>query len=53
MAGDGVLHHPDLVTAKEKMLEARNAYLEYFRSDPDATTKNVVFGDLNGYEWYL
>lgn len=45
--------HPDLETAKAKMLEARNAYLAYFKKHPDAILKNVVFGELNRYEWYL
>ena len=45
--------HPDLATAKEKLLEAREAYLQYFKEHPDAKTKNVVFGDLNKFEWYL
>lgn len=47
------LQHPDLATAKEKMLEAREAYTQFFEENPDATTKNVVFGDLNKFEWYL
>ena len=45
--------HPDLATAKEKLLEARESYLQYFKEHPDAKTKNVVFGDLNKFEWYL
>ncbi len=47
------LRHPDLETAKKQMLEAREAYLEYFRKNPDTRTKNVVFGELNKFEWYL
>ncbi len=47
------LNHPDLETAKAKMLEARNQYLEFFNENPEAKTKNVVFGELNKYEWYL
>ncbi len=35
--------HPDLETAKAKMLEARADYLKYFKQNPDAKTKNVVF----------
>ena len=47
------LKHPDLATAKLKFLEARAEYLAYFKENPDATTKNVVFGDLNRFEWKL
>jgi oxepin-CoA hydrolase/3-oxo-5,6-dehydrosuberyl-CoA semialdehyde dehydrogenase len=47
------LRHPDLETAKEKLLEAREAYKTYFQENPEATLKNMVFGDLNKYEWYL
>ncbi len=45
--------HPDLATAKEKMLEARDEYLAYFKENPEARTNNVVFGALNKFEWYL
>lgn len=45
--------HPDLDTAKQKMMESREAYLEYFKENPEARTKNVVFGLLNRFEWYL
>jgi len=47
------LQHPDLETAKQKMLEAREEYLEFFKENPDALHKNAVFGYLNKYEWYL
>ncbi|HZW78175.1 MAG TPA: phenylacetic acid degradation bifunctional protein PaaZ, partial [Flavobacteriaceae bacterium] len=47
------LKHPDLETAKQKMLEARNAYLQFFKENPDAQLKNMVFGMLNKYESYL
>ncbi|WP_339609244.1 phenylacetic acid degradation bifunctional protein PaaZ [uncultured Planktosalinus sp.] len=47
------LQHPDLETAKQKMLEAREEYLLYYKENPDALTKNAVFGFLNKYEWYL
>ncbi|MEX0995681.1 MAG: phenylacetic acid degradation bifunctional protein PaaZ [Flavobacteriaceae bacterium] len=47
------LEHPDLETAKQKMLEAREEYLEFFKENPDALNKNAVFGYLNRYEWYL
>jgi oxepin-CoA hydrolase / 3-oxo-5,6-dehydrosuberyl-CoA semialdehyde dehydrogenase len=47
------LHHPDLETAKQKMMEAREEYLTFFKENPDALNKNAVFGFLNRYEWYL
>ncbi|PIQ18520.1 MAG: phenylacetic acid degradation bifunctional protein PaaZ [Flavobacteriaceae bacterium CG18_big_fil_WC_8_21_14_2_50_34_36] len=47
------LEHPDLETAKQKMLKAREEYLEYFKENPDALHKNAVFGYLNRYEWFL
>ena len=47
------LKHDDLASAKLKMLEARNEYLQAFKDDGEKTTKNVVFGHLNRYEWYL
>lgn len=47
------LKHPDLETAKQKMLEAREAYLNFFKENPDARLKNMVFGHLNKYESYL
>lgn len=45
--------HADLETAKAKMLEAREQYLAFFKENPDALTKNAVFGELNKFEWYL
>lgn len=47
------LKHESLEAAKEKFLEARDEYLNYFKENPDATLKNAVFGELNRYEWYL
>jgi oxepin-CoA hydrolase/3-oxo-5,6-dehydrosuberyl-CoA semialdehyde dehydrogenase len=47
------LKHPDLTIAKLKLVEAREEYLQYFKENPDAKTKNVVFGELNKFEWYL
>jgi oxepin-CoA hydrolase / 3-oxo-5,6-dehydrosuberyl-CoA semialdehyde dehydrogenase len=47
------LIHENLVIAKEKLLEAREQYLEFFKENPEATTKNVVFGTLNKFEGYL
>jgi len=47
------VHHEDLATAKIKMLEAREEYLAFFKDDGAKRTKNVVFGELNRFEWYL
>ena len=48
-----VLKHENLSTAKLKLLEARNAYLDFYKENPKAIIKNVVFGHLDKYEWYL
>lgn len=45
--------HESLQVAKEKMLEARAAYLQYFAEHPTATTTNAAFGQLTKYDWYL
>ncbi len=47
------LRHPDLATAKKRMMEARENYKTYFKENPDAVLKNMVFGMLNRYESYL
>lgn len=47
------LKYPNLDTAKEKFLEAREQYKTYFKEHPDAKLKNLVFGELNRYESYL
>lgn len=47
------LKHPDLATAIEKFKAQREKYLEYFKDRPDAKLNNMVFGELNRYEWYL
>ena len=47
------LKHESLQEAKEKFLEARKEYLEFFKENPEAKLKNAVFGELNRYEWYL
>jgi oxepin-CoA hydrolase/3-oxo-5,6-dehydrosuberyl-CoA semialdehyde dehydrogenase len=47
------LKHEDLATAKTKLLEAYDNYLSNFKEHPEATLKNIVFGDLNRYEWEL
>jgi oxepin-CoA hydrolase/3-oxo-5,6-dehydrosuberyl-CoA semialdehyde dehydrogenase len=47
------LVHPDLEIAKANLLAARETYKTYFKENPDAKTKNAVFGELNRYEWSL
>jgi oxepin-CoA hydrolase/3-oxo-5,6-dehydrosuberyl-CoA semialdehyde dehydrogenase len=48
-----ILKHENLDTAKEKLLEAYDNYVTYFKEHSEATLKNIVFGDLNRYEWNL
>ncbi len=53
---EGVLEelvHEDLATAKMKMLEAMDEFESYFKENPEAVTKNVVFGEMNKFEWDL
>ncbi len=47
------LKHPDLSTAIEKFIEQRETYKTFFKENPDAKLKNLVFGALNRYESYL
>ncbi len=47
------LKHENLQVAKLKMLEAREQYLAFFKENPKAILKNVVFGDLEKFDWYL
>jgi len=47
------LKHENLDIAKSSLLEARDQYLTFFKENPEATTKNVVFGTLNKFEGYL
>ncbi|MEO0626312.1 MAG: phenylacetic acid degradation bifunctional protein PaaZ [Bacteroidota bacterium] len=48
-----VLRHADLRKSIEKMMEARERYLNYYKENPGIRAKHAVFGELNGYEWYL
>jgi oxepin-CoA hydrolase/3-oxo-5,6-dehydrosuberyl-CoA semialdehyde dehydrogenase len=48
-----LLIHPDLASAKVKMLEAWDSYEAYFKANPDAETKNAVFGHLDKFGWDL
>lgn len=47
------LVHLDFETAKTKFFEAREAYKAFFKENPEAKLKNMVFGHLNKYESYL
>ena len=47
------LKHADLATAIAKFNEAREDYKTFFKENPDAVLKNLVFGELNRYESYL
>ena len=47
------LKHPDLETAIEKFKEQREKYIKFFKENPEAKLKNLVFGELNKYESYL
>ncbi len=47
------LKHPDLETAILKFKDVRENYKTYFKENPDAKLKNLVFGELNRYESYL
>ncbi|UOK42611.1 MULTISPECIES: phenylacetic acid degradation bifunctional protein PaaZ [Flavobacterium] len=48
-----VLIHADLATAKQKLIEAYDAFELYFKENPEATTKNAVFGIMDKFEWDL
>ncbi len=47
------LKHENVEQAIDALLKARKQYLDYFKKNPKATTKNAVFGELDKYEWYL
>ena len=47
------LKHSDLASAINNLSESREAYKAYFKENPEAKLKNIVFGELNKYEWYL
>ncbi len=47
------LKYADLNTAKQKFFEARDNYKLFFKENPDAKLRNMVFGELNKYESYL
>jgi oxepin-CoA hydrolase/3-oxo-5,6-dehydrosuberyl-CoA semialdehyde dehydrogenase len=47
------LVHPDFETAKGKLLQARETYKIFFKENPEAKLKNMVFGEMNKYASYL
>ena len=47
------LKHADLEEAISHLNKAREDYLNYFKENPQAKLNNMVFGELNKYEWYL
>ena len=47
------LKHSDLNTAIEKFKVQREKYIVFFKENPEAKLKNLVFGELNRYESYL
>ncbi|OIQ28737.1 MAG: phenylacetic acid degradation bifunctional protein PaaZ [Bacteroidetes bacterium MedPE-SWsnd-G2] len=47
------LKHENLEVAKEKMMEAYDNHIAYFKENHEAILKNVVFGELNRFEWEL
>lgn len=47
------LQYESLTEAKQKLMEAYEEYLTYFKENPEATTKNAVFGILDKFEWDL
>ncbi len=47
------LQHENLLVAKQKLLESYDEFEAHFQQNPETTTKNVVFGHLNRFEWKL
>ena len=47
------LRHADLETAITKFWEAKEVFKDFYKKNPEAQTKNPVFGYLTKYEWYL
>ena len=52
---DGVedLRHPDLAAAKKALFDAHDAFVEYFKENPEAQTAHSVFGMLDKHLWDL
>jgi oxepin-CoA hydrolase/3-oxo-5,6-dehydrosuberyl-CoA semialdehyde dehydrogenase len=47
------LKYPDLNTAIENFKLQREKYIVFFKENPEAKAKNLVFGELNKYESFL
>ncbi|NAS31544.1 phenylacetic acid degradation bifunctional protein PaaZ [Flavobacteriaceae bacterium R38] len=47
------LRYADLNEAKTKLLEAYGEFEAYFKENPEATTTDAVFGELDKFEWDL
>jgi len=47
------LRYANLEEAKEAMLKAYDAFVLYYKENPDATAANTVFGELNDEMWEL
>jgi oxepin-CoA hydrolase/3-oxo-5,6-dehydrosuberyl-CoA semialdehyde dehydrogenase len=47
------LKHANLEDAKQALLAAYDRFMVFFRENPDAISKNAVFGELNHFEWKL
>ncbi|WP_460219870.1 phenylacetic acid degradation bifunctional protein PaaZ [Psychroserpens sp. MEBiC05023] len=47
------LRYDNLATAIEQFKAQRETYLNYFKENPEDLLRNMVFGELNRYEWYL
>ena len=47
------LQYDSLDEAKDALLQAYDEFVKFFRENPDAVTKNAVFGELNHFEWKL
>jgi oxepin-CoA hydrolase/3-oxo-5,6-dehydrosuberyl-CoA semialdehyde dehydrogenase len=47
------LRFESLDMAKQQTIESYDRYQQFFKDNPDATTKNAVFGILNKFEWDL
>ncbi|GAB5565355.1 MAG: phenylacetic acid degradation bifunctional protein PaaZ [Winogradskyella sp.] len=47
------LSYNSLMEAKQNLLDAFDNYIEFFKKQPEAKLTNIVFGELNKYEWNL
>ncbi|MEM6516296.1 MAG: phenylacetic acid degradation bifunctional protein PaaZ [Bacteroidota bacterium] len=47
------LKYPNLESAIEAFKIQRNKYLEFWKRHPQIKLNNMVFGEMNKYEWYL